>query len=77
MLPTQQIHISSYHLQSNCQEEQFNGTIMLILQKLLQEKQISDEHITVALFAYQEVPHRSIGLPPGTLLFWKAFHRDP
>lgn len=67
---TQHFRTSPYHPQSNGQVERFNGTLITILRKLVEEKPDTwDTYIPAALFAYREVPHTSTGLSPATLLF--------
>lgn len=60
LLHTHHIHTRPYHPQLNGQTEWFNGTIMSILRKLIQEKpEIWDEYLTATIFVYQEVPCQS------------------
>ena len=66
---TQHVTTSVYHPQSNGQVERFNGTIISILKKLVEDKpETWDTYVAPALYAYREAPHASTGVPPATLL---------
>ena len=70
LLQTKHITTSVYHPQSNGQIERFNGTLLSILRKLVNDKPEEwDNYLAPALYAYREVPHTSTGISPATLLF--------
>ena len=70
VLNTQHITTSYYHPQANGQCERFNGTIISIIKKLVDDRpELWDTYITPALYAYREVPSASTGFSPAVLLF--------
>ena len=73
ILQAQHITTSVYHPQSNGQVERFNGTIISILKKLVEDRpQTWDTYVAPALYAYRDVPHASSGFSPSTLLYGRA-----
>ena len=70
LLSMSQLHSSPYHAQTNGLVEQFNGTLKMMLKKLMTDRPSDwDRYLPAALFAYKENPQESTGFAPFELLY--------
>ena len=70
LLSMSQLHSSPYRAQTNGLVEQFNGTLKMMLKKLMTDRPSDwDRYLPAALFAYKENPQESTGFAPFELLY--------
>ena len=63
-LGVHQIRTTPYHPQSNGSVERLHGTLVPMLQKLVQKDLLWDLQVKFALFAVRATPNRSTGYAP-------------
>lgn len=77
LLSFRQLPITPYHPMANGLVERFNGTLKQMVRRMCQEKPKQwDRYLAPLLFAYREVPQRSLGFSPFDLLYGR-FVRGP
>ena len=73
LLSLKQLTSTQYHATCNGLFEKCNGTLTLMLRRMVEERPKEwDRYISPLLFAYREAPHASTGFSPFELLYGRA-----
>ncbi|KAK7092391.1 hypothetical protein V1264_008140 [Littorina saxatilis] len=73
LMSIHQLHTSPYHAQTNGMVERFNGTLRMMLRRVVDENcRDWDRYIPALLFAYRELPNESLGFSPFELLYGRT-----
>ncbi|XP_070180343.1 uncharacterized protein [Littorina saxatilis] len=73
LMSIHQLHTSPYHAQTNGMVERFNGTLRMMLRRMVGENcRDWDRYISALLFAYRELLNERTGFSPFELLYGRT-----